>query len=182
MSPFYTGHSGTPILNALMIFSAEYLVYLIPLALLYLWFGTEEGKSESVLVVSAIIASLAVSYAMSHLYSHPAPYMQGYETLITESPENSFPSQHTTVAFAFAWPFFSLNRKRIAIVALVLAALAGVSRVYVGVHYPIDIAGAVVASLVGFALIYVARDAVMRVADYCIRIESRLWTTLRRSL
>lgn len=181
VSPFYTGHTGTPILNELMIFSAESLVYLIPLALLYLWFSisTDERKSESIFIFVTIVVSLTISYAMGQFYSHPAPYMQ-YETLISEAPENSFPSQHTTVVFAFAWSFLHQYR-RVGLVALVLAALVGVSRVYIGVHYPLDIAGAVVAALVGFALVYVARDLVMTVADHCIRIENRLWTTLRRS-
>jgi undecaprenyl-diphosphatase len=176
MSPFYTGHAGTPILNELMIFAAEYLVYLIPLALIYLWFDSEKGKSESIFIFITIIVSLAVSYAMGQFYSHPAPYMAGYETLLIDAPENSFPSQHTTVAFAFVWPFFYQNRRRIGTIALVLAIVTGISRVYVGVHYPIDIVGAVVASLVGFVLVYVARDAVRKVADYCIRIENRLMT------
>jgi undecaprenyl-diphosphatase len=199
----YTGHSGTPILNELMIFAAEYLVYLIPLTLLYFWFvpekertdagfrmvfsiprfATEEGKSKSVFVFIAIVVSLAISYAMSQFYSHPAPYMVGYETLLTETPENSFPSQHTTVVFAFAWSVSYLqDRWQDGLVALALASFVGISRVYVGVHYPIDIVGAVGASLIGFILVYAARKYVMKFANRCIRIENRLKSLLFRTL
>jgi undecaprenyl-diphosphatase len=198
---FFTGHAGTPLLNELMIFTAENLVYLIPVALLYLWFApeerransrfrmalsipwfaTEEGKSKSVFIFVTIVVSLAISYALGQFYSHPAPYMVGYETLLVEAPENSFPSQHTTVVFAFAWAVCYLqDRWRDGLVALVLASLVGISRVYVGVHYPIDIVGAVGASLLGFALVCVARDAVMDFASRCIRIEDRLRTALLR--
>ena len=178
---FYGEHTGTPLLNELMIFAAEYLVYLIPLALLYLWFSSEEGKSKSVFVFVTIVVSLAISHAMGQFYSHPAPYSAGNETLITEAPENSFPSQHTTVVLAFTWPLFYLqDRWRTGLVALVFASLVGISRVYVGVHYPIDIAGAVGASLLGFVLVYAARDAVMGFASHCINIEERVRSVLRR--
>lgn len=200
---FYAGHTGTPFLNELMIFAAEKLVYLIPVALLYLWFisgaeqtasgvrmalftpwfTTEKGKSKSVFIFVTIVVSLLISYVMGQFYSHPAPYMVGYETLLVDAPENSFPSQHTTVVFAFAWPLFYLqNRKRAGLVALGLASLVGVSRVYVGVHYPIDIVGAVGASLLGFTLVYAVRGLVMDVANRCIRIEDRLMTALLREL
>lgn len=195
---FYTDHVGTPFLDELLIFTAEYLVYLIPLTLLYLWFTPEEGrvdeaseselhtpriaiergKAKSVFIFVTIVVSLAISYAMGQFYGHPAPYMTGHETLLTGPPENSFPSQHTTVMFAFAWPLFYLFERRTGLVALVLASLVGISRVYVGVHYPIDIVGAVGASLLGFALVYVARETVNDFASRCIRIEDRLMTAL----
>lgn len=202
MSPFFAGHSGTPILNTIMIYSAEYLVYLIPLALIDMWFSTtdteagsafkmallsgwfdlKEGKSTAIFIFVTVVVSLGVSYLLSQVYSHPAPYMRGYETLVVESPENSFPSQHTTVMFAFAWPFFYLKRYRIGIGMLGLATLVGISRVYVGVHYPIDIVGAIASSLIGFAMIYIVRDFVMEFAAYCIRLEEQLRMTLTRLL
>lgn len=105
--------------------------------------------------------------------------MVGYETLLVDAPENSFPSQHTTVVFAFAWPLFYLqDRWQAGLVALALASLVGISRVYVGVHFPIDIVGAVGASLLGFALVSAARGLIMKFASQCIRIENRLMTTL----
>ncbi|RJT07437.1 undecaprenyl-diphosphatase [Halococcus sp. IIIV-5B] len=189
---FYANHGGTPLLNEVMVFVAENLVYLIPIALLYLWFTSgeeqpdssfrmalvpawftaEDGKSKSVFIFFTIVVSLIISYGMGQLYAHPAPYVISQQTLLGGVPENSFPSQHTTVMFAFAWPLFYLQgRWRDGLIAVVLASLVGVSRVYVGVHYPIDIVGAVGASLLGFVLVYVARGPVMTFADQCVRIE-----------
>lgn len=183
---FFTGHTGTPVFNRLMIFAAENLVYLVPVALLYLWFapegfGIERGKEKSVFVAVAVVVSLVISYALGQLHSHPAPYMMGYDTLLVEEPENSFPSQHTTVVFAFTWPLFYLReRTEDGLVALLLASLVGFSRVYVGVHHPVDIVGGVVASLLGFTLVYAARGRVMDFADRCIRVENQLKAGLSR--
>lgn len=198
----FRSHIGNPILNEIMLFAAENLVYLIPLVLLYLWFTPEEkrtnsafqmalaipqltakeGKVKSVFIFVTIVVSLALAYTLGQLYSHPAPYMAGYDTLLVEAPENSFPSQHTTVVFAFAWSLLYLqDRLRVRFVALAFASLVGISRVYVGVHYPIDIIGAIGASLLGFTLVYAARNLVMDFARLCIRIEDRLRTVLFRA-
>jgi undecaprenyl-diphosphatase len=71
---------------------------------------------------------------------------------------NSFPSGHTTTAFALAfWVFLLTYRTRYrwwGYGALLLAGLVGLSRVYRGVHYPSDVlVGAAVGVLWG-ALVY----------------------------
>ncbi len=66
----------------------------------------------------------------------------------------SFPSGHTAVAFAFAAPISLLGQKA-HLSALTLAAIVGLSRLYLGVHYPTDVlAGAVIGTCCGlFALL-----------------------------
>ena len=55
----------------------------------------------------------------------------------------SFPSRHTDIAFAFAQSVFFADKK-LGIVAFVIAVLVGFSRIFVGVHYPVDVfAGAI---------------------------------------
>ena len=53
---------------------------------------------------------------------------------------SSFPSGHTSTSFACAYVISRLA-PRLTIPVFVLAALIGFSRVYVGVHYPLDIVG-----------------------------------------
>ncbi|WP_410810404.1 phosphatase PAP2 family protein [Micromonospora sp. 067-2] len=78
----------------------------------------------------------------------------------------SFPSNHATLAGALAVTTLLLSR-RLGLVALPLAALAAFSRVFVGVHYPHDVAagvlfGALVAALVTPLLARVATGALRR--------------------
>ena len=71
-----------------------------------------------------------------------------------EAKSLSFPSGHTSSAFTFAMAFTMVCKKhasklatiKVAIFTFVFAILMGVSRVFVGVHYPSDV---IVASVMG---------------------------------
>jgi undecaprenyl-diphosphatase len=65
----------------------------------------------------------------------------------------SFPSGHAATSFACAATLARFVSRRVAVLLYVLAALIAFSRVYVGVHYPLDvIAGALVGLAVATAL------------------------------
>lgn len=68
----------------------------------------------------------------------------------------SFPSTHTTVAFACAYVF---SRKEVHWGWIyLLAVLVGLSRIYLGHHYPVDVvAGAVLGTGIGWVSIGVCR-------------------------
>lgn len=69
----------------------------------------------------------------------------------------AFPSNHTTVAFAFAVALLLISR-RLGTLALVTAIAMGASRVYVGAHYPHDVAvGALVGSVVSLVTVLALR-------------------------
>ena len=55
----------------------------------------------------------------------------------------SFPSGHTTLAFAVAFIVYRILPKKYGIPALCMAVLVAFSRLYMGVHYPTDILGAI---------------------------------------
>ncbi len=78
--------------------------------------------------------------------------------LVREGDPNSFPSGHTSAAFAFAfalvraWPGELLRSRAVKMGAVLLAAAMALSRLYVGVHYPTDVlAGFIVGDLAGLA-------------------------------
>jgi undecaprenyl-diphosphatase len=104
------------------------------------------------LAAATLFATLA-GQALKRSLSRPRPdsALAGFEAL-SENPDRfSFPSGHTAAAFsvavAFAGEPFGLG-----VAALLLASGIGLSRVYLGAHFPSDVgAGAVLGSLAGLA-------------------------------
>ena len=75
------------------------------------------------------------------------------EPLMDVPTTSSFPSGHTSTSFACAYVISRLA-PRLTVFVYLLAALIGLSRIYVGVHYPLDVlAGAVVGLVVAKALL-----------------------------
>lgn len=83
--------------------------------------------------------------------------------LVAEHDPNSFPSGHTSAAFAFALAAVRSEGKRwIKLTAVILAALMGLSRLYVGVHYPSDVfVGFLVGDLAGLLGAWLAQRLVL---------------------
>jgi len=89
-------------------------------------------------------------------------------------PDPSFPSKHASFVFALAAASFFIGR-RFGLWMLLLALLTGVSRVYVGVHYPGDILGGfILGSLVSVILI-ATRNYTKSIPDFFINIHRRVF-------
>lgn len=136
-----------------------YGVYFLLAALPVLWFWpvsrTERDHRQWGVIVAVVAAVLAlgVNQVIIRLWDRPRPFMAHHVTqLVTHARDASFPSDHTTFAFAIAVALFLISR-RIGLAALLFAALIGFSRVYVGVHYPTDVlAGALIGTVVAVVL------------------------------
>lgn len=109
-----------------------------------------EGACAGLLAlgVNAIIGVIAFR-------SRPFVSHEQVHLLIEKSGlDKSFPSDHTSIAFALATVLY-LNNRRWGIVGYVLALFIGIGRIYVGVHYPTDILGGIVVGVVSGLLVWV---------------------------
>lgn len=89
-----------------------------------------------------LLGLLCTNVILKHLFARPRPWLtvEGLRYLVIEGDPNSFPSGHTCAAFAAASAWArTLPKKWMKGTALVLAALMGLSRLYVGVHFPSDV-------------------------------------------
>ena len=104
---------------------------------------------------------LAVNVTIKHLVARPRPWLtiEGLTVLVNEPDPNSFPSGHTSAAFAFAAAVYrELPRPWLRFTAVGAAICMAWSRIYVAVHYPSDvIAGAVVGTLCGLCAAWLYR-------------------------
>jgi undecaprenyl-diphosphatase len=102
------------------------------------------------MVVIAYFATAAASDGIKLAVGRDRPVDH---PLVPEPTSDSFPSGHAATSFACAATLAWLLPHRAAPVLYVLAALIAYSRVYVGVHYPLDaLAGAALGLLVATAL------------------------------
>ncbi|MFC0473174.1 phosphatase PAP2 family protein [Halalkalibacter kiskunsagensis] len=84
------------------------------------------------------------------------PYLTLPNVNICQNPlkDYSFPSGHTTAAFSIA-VVFALHSPLLALSVIPLALLVGISRMYVGLHYPTDcIIGALLGTISAILAVY----------------------------
>lgn len=88
----------------------------------------------------ALITSHLVVRMIKKLIPRQRPYLIVSNTRTFPNPlkDYSFPSGHTTSSFAIAMTF-SLFSSSLAIVLFPLAFIVGLSRIYLGLHYPTDV-------------------------------------------
>jgi undecaprenyl-diphosphatase len=139
------------------------------IALVAVWFAVgwfRNWRADRVGAVGAVIAAtgaLMVNQVVSHIWFRPRVSVSHPGTvhlLVRHSVDASFPSDHTAAAFAIAIVLLTVHR-RLGMLAILATALVAYSRVYVGEHYPGDVAGGAVAGLVsGLAVLLLLRRLV----------------------
>ena len=153
--------------------------YLIPvslaLALVALWFIEPDRvarQRHQIGVFAALtamgLASLAV-FSLNALYFRPRPFETLDVTLLFYRPtDSSFPSNAVAAVFGIAAVVWSVNRG-LGTALLIAAGLYGMARVYVGVHYPLDVVGGALIGIVMSLLVLKLRDLIMPVLVWVIK-------------
>lgn len=99
-------------------------------------------KAGFLALCAMALGLLCNNIILKHLVERPRPYLvvEGLLPLMSPPDPNSFPSGHTCAAFAAAGIWWrALPKRWMGVVGVVLAALMGFSRLYVGVHFPTDV-------------------------------------------
>lgn len=134
--------------------TAEYLIYLIPLALVAMWCWGGQARRESALKICLIaLVSLGVNQLLALGYPHPRPSETGIgHTFILHAADSSFPSDHATVFAAMGLTLLFANAKSLTgWFFLVIGAAVAWARIYLGVHFPIDMLGAIAVVTAAYA-------------------------------
>ena len=143
----------SPFLDNLMVFFAKYLIFLVPLVLVYIFL---KNRRNALFVFLSVTLSYFLSNLIGLLFYSPRPFAIGLGTqLVQHVADSGFPSDHTTIIFAFSFALLFLNYKKIGIIFLTVGMLVGIARIFTGVHFPFDIFGGVVVGFVGSSLLYI---------------------------
>jgi undecaprenyl-diphosphatase len=126
-------------------FANDYIVPTVVVALLVVGWFSGEARWRRVVVhalLALLLANLIVK-VFNLVWFRPRPFTFNDVNLLFYYPsDSSFPSNSAAAMWALAWATWLRDRgSRIGRSAVVLAALMGFSRIWIGVHYPLDIVG-----------------------------------------
>lgn len=132
----------------------NFFVYALILPLLIgavIWFYRKRGA----IVIAGLVMTVGFDdficgKIIKPFFSRPRPNYTELN-IIQRAPEYggfSFPSNHSANMFCLA-TFLAFFFPRASVLFFIIAVLVAFSRVYVGVHYPLDVAGG---ALIGFAI------------------------------
>lgn len=151
------GNWLNPILDRLLPFATDAGNFILPFvvaAIVIVLVGRVRGVRFLVLAVVSVVAADAIGthiFKYSFLRARPCIALADVRLLVGCTTLPSFPSNHAVNASVLA-TLTSLYMPGLWLPATALAILVGYSRVYVGVHYPLDVlAGSVLGIVVALA-------------------------------
>ncbi|WP_367680521.1 undecaprenyl-diphosphate phosphatase [Candidatus Fukatsuia anoeciicola] len=137
---------------------ARYVIFIIPLSLIAIWlWGTANNivlqRQLVVKTATALVFSMLFSIFISQLLPHKRPFVEdfGYIFLV-HVPDSSFPSNHGSAIFTFALAFLFWHRLWSGMSLIIIALAIAWSRIYLGIHWPLDMLGAFFIGLIGCLL------------------------------
>jgi membrane-associated phospholipid phosphatase len=117
-------------------------------------FGKKETKLDAIELAILLIAGIFAGEVLKHLIYKPRPFetLLNIVTRVPKEYDSTFPSGHAlivTIGATFA--LLKFHEKSIALALTLEASVVAYSRVYVGMHYPLDvIAGMCIGAAIAF--------------------------------
>jgi len=150
------------ILDFLGIFLARFLAYFLIVILVVLFVIESNWRKkiyDSALIVLSVIFSRGIIVEGIRVFYERLrpPVVLGFEALIPVPHSPAFPSGHASFFFALATALFFIHRKW-GIWFLAGSLVMGIARVFVGVHWPMDIVGGIAVGVVSAFIAYILLD------------------------
>lgn len=134
-----------PHVVSMAVFFAEYAIALVPLALVAGWLRGDDARRRFLIEACAsALAALFAAQVIGALWPHPRPFMIGLGTnMLPHVADSSMPSDHLTFVWAVAASLmWHAETRRIGSMLALVGVPMAWARIYLGVHFPWDMAGA----------------------------------------
>jgi len=141
-----------PFLDKGMIFITNSVPYVVIVFMLFLWFtGNKDKRAEkqytAIYIVFTCLLGLVLNAILHSVYYHSRPFVTHHvHQLVPHNTDSSFVSDHAVLVFSVACTLL-LRKDSWKYPVLVWAIIVGISRIFVGVHYPADVIGGALLSL-----------------------------------
>ncbi|MEA2112479.1 MAG: phosphatase PAP2 family protein [Patescibacteria group bacterium] len=142
--------------DMLIVFLADWLIWWMIFFVAVLFFLKKISFKIILKILTATLAAWLISKLIKHFYFSPRPFvlLTDIKTLFTHGLNDSFPSGHTTFAFALATAISLFSNWKTGLFFFVSAILIGLSRITVGIHWPLDILGGLVLGVIISSIFY----------------------------
>jgi len=144
---------------------ASWAIYLAMILLIIAW--VRRGKTVRFALLDATgaaLIALAAAQGITATWYHPRPFEIGLgRQLLDHAAEASFPSDHATLMFSLAILLLCrAETRRWGSGMLLLGFAVAWSRIYLGVHFPLDMLGALGVAAFASSLIWMAGPSLHR--------------------
>lgn len=143
-------------------------------------FGGEKGKKVAILGLAALFLSSVAVFVLKYVVAEPRPFLTLPNIdLLTIESDYSFPSGHVASSFVAAtvlglkYSFMARGKKcKLIYPLLAFASLIGFSRIYIGVHYPLDVIfGAIIGVICALIVLKIENSFFQNKISNFLRLE-----------
>lgn len=134
---------ASSIMQAFAIFTARDLISIVCILFILAWFFSPQSNKENI-VKGFIFATIClfISGLISWIFPTPRPFVMGVgHTILAHVPTASFPSNHMAILCGLAFSYYFSTQRKLSYLLFAIAWLVAWSRIYVGVHFPLDMFG-----------------------------------------
>ena len=140
--------------DTIAIFITDWLIWwmLFGVILLFIFKKITFKQLLKIIFYPAIV--WVIAKIIKYFYFSPRPFLEldNVKLLIEHGANDSMPSGHTVLATALAMITYLYNKK-MGILFLVFAILIGLSRIIVGVHWPLDVLVGAIFGILGILIL-----------------------------
>ncbi|WP_442599664.1 phosphatase PAP2 family protein [Neobacillus sp. D3-1R] len=128
-----------PVMDFIMIFFSKKIRYFYLVILFYLLIRNKSSREVALDAIKSAGVAWLLHFVCKLIYFKPRPFLyHKVGILIPSKMDSSYFSKHTLLAFAVSTSIF-LKKPRLGKLMTRLSAVTGLSRIWVGHHYPSDI-------------------------------------------
>jgi len=149
---------------------------------IFLWVrGVRDGRAALVATGFALLISLTSAFCITLLWPHPRPaQLELGQQYLFHVAEPSFPSDHVTFLLTIAFGFMASSVLRCwGGIVLMLAVGTAWARVYVGIHFPFDMLGALGLAVISTVIANFSEPVLTR---YILPLIEKMYNTVVRML
>jgi undecaprenyl-diphosphatase len=164
---------------------ARWVIYLVPLVIAFAWLrGDRSARRDLLHIVLAALLALGFAQIVAHAWPQPRPFaLHVGMQYLDHTNDPGLPSDHVTVFWSVALAALASQRFALwSLPTLALGLVVGWSRVYLGVHFPFDVAAALPVALAGAAAAVHLRAPLRPVFERLLALYDRLANSLRTRL